>query len=720
MAASPLSLRSPVTPPYDEDYSQGRSPMGGMFEPGVRTNSPTTACPLPVPTMTFSPPASPRGVGRTTKMPMRLRSNSGLSLHTNEDAFRRYTDYNPDGSPRSPTFGTGLWSSLDGVSTNLRRGYFAPPPVMEAEPETKLPIPDFLGREVFQMILGNGPASLRFFRFAQRRGSGPDVEFLLRIQEYARSLVHFGKQASTMPTPANLPSSVNKALNDDMKQLTNAVLPGLETLFAESTRCVERRVARTVYPAFVRHQLAHAISAAMAGGARVGGLKYPGLAESFCLVDALGPDYPVVAVSDAFVSLTGYPKTEAVSRNCRFMQGPLTDRDAVKRLRETVARQEESLELVLNYRRDGTPYWNLLFTCPLTDASGDLRYYLGGQVDVSRGVGDCKDLLRILNSGPPPVPDEAKEVAAAAASGRESRVSRRMSRAGSRERKQERRMSLRSRDSLHNKGPKKSLFQPFRKHAAAHLNSNNSNNSSNNNNQENVQQQKHNVDLVLEQLQTVSTSEERLSLASAPTDPVYPAYSRLIVLQHTDGPSGFPPRSSSLPADPNKRKTSQQLSVAFCSAAALDALGLGLFADSVAHRDIFAVLSDLADSPSVTKSFRNTVRERILRDGKSATLDIMLGGGYLARKGSLIGLGGGGGGSSGGGRSSRADDMDGSRAGGGGGARRHGRPVSRSGFASLVGDAGGKMEKLTSHWTPLKTADERVDWVVVIITPMTK
>ncbi|GJD00576.1 K+-channel erg-like protein [Colletotrichum higginsianum IMI 349063] len=701
--ASPMSLRSPVTPPYDEDYSQG-SPKG-MFEPGVR-NSPTSSA-LPVPTMTLSPPASPRAA-RTSKMPMRLRSNSGLSLHTNEDAFRRYTDYNPDGSPRSPTFGTGLWSSLDGVSTSLRRSFA--PPVMEVEPET-LPIPDFLGREVFQMILGNTAASQRFFHFAQSRGSGPDVEFLLRIQEYSRSLAQFGKQASAMPTPANLPSAVNKALNADMKQLTNAVLPGLETLFAESTRCVERRIARTIYPAFVKHQLAFSTSAAMAGGARVGSFKYPGLAESFCLADALGPDYPVVAVSDAFVAVTGYPKTEAVSRNCRFLQGSLTDRDAVKRLRDSVAREEESLELVLNYHRDGTPYWNLLFTCPLTDASGKLRYYLGGQVDMSQGVGDYKDLLRILNSGPPPVLDEAKEDA----SGRESRVSRRMSRAGSRERKQERRTSLRSRDSLHNKGPKKSLFQPFRKHAAAHHNSNNNTENQENAQQQQQQQQHNNVDVVLEQLQTVSTSEERLSLAS-PIDPAYPAYSRLIVLQHTDGPSGFPPRSSSLPADPNKRKATQ-LSVAFCSAAALDALGLGLFADSIAHRDIFAVLSELADSPSVTKSFRNTVRERILRDGKSATLDIMLGGGYLARKGSLIGLGGGGGGG-GGGRSSRADDADGGS--GGGGARRHGRPASRSGFASLVGDAGGKMEKLTSHWTPLKTADERVDWVVVIITPMMK
>ncbi|GKT45195.1 phototropin-1 [Colletotrichum spaethianum] len=482
-----------------------------------------------------------------------------------------------------------------------------------------------------------------------------------------------------MPTPTNLPSTVSKSLKADMKQLTSSVLPGLESLFAESTRCVEQRVARTVYPAFIKHQLAISTSEFL-NGAR-DGFTYPGLAESFCLADVLTPDFPVVAASDAFGSVTGYSKTEALSKNCRFLQGSLSDQNAIKRIRDTIAREEESLELVLNYHRDGTPYWSLLFICPLMDISGKLRYYLGGQINVSASVGDCKDLLRILTSGP--ALGETREET----SGRESRASRRMSRAGSHERKHERRASLRNRDSLHNKGPKKSLFQPFRKHAMQ-----------NTDNQENTSPSQ-GVGLGLEQLLTVSSSEEQLSVSTR-MDPVYSAYSRLIILQNTDGPSGFPPRSSSLPADPTKRKAAQ-LSVAYCSNAALEALGLSHFADNITHRDIFTVLSELADSPSITKSFKNTVRERILRDGKSATLDIMLGGGYLARKGSLMGFGGG--------RASK-DDSEGFT-------KKHNRPASRSGFASLVGEA-GKMEKFISHWTPLKGAEEKVEWIVVIITPV--
>ncbi|KAF6835623.1 hypothetical protein CMUS01_05711 [Colletotrichum musicola] len=668
---SSMSRRSPVTPPYDDDYNQ--SPKS-LLEPGLKI-TPPSAC-LPVPTMTFSPPGTPRSA-RPNKVSLRLRSNSGLSLHTNEEAFRRYTDYNPDGSPRSPTFGPGTWSSLDSVSTSLRRSFG--PPVMEVEPTETLPIPDFLGREVFQMILGNASTSQRFFQFAQHRGCGADIEFLLRVEEYSRCLTQFGKQATAMPTPINMPSPVTKSLNADMKQLTGAVLPGLESLFAESKRCVEQRVARSIYPAFVKNQLALCTSAALTA---TRGPKYPGLRESFCLTDALSSEIPIIAASDAFVSLTGYSKVEALPRNCRFLQGGLTDQDAIKRIRDTVSREEESVELILNYRRDGTPFWNLLFTCPLLDSCGKLRYYLGGQINVSDSIDGYKDLLRVLNFGP-----ALEEASKDDSSGRESRSSRRMSRTSSRERKTERRTSLRNRDSLHNKGPKKSLFQPFRKHTT----------NANNRDQENASPSQ-GVGLGLEELLTVSGSEERLSLGSQ-AETVFEAYSRFIVLQNTEGPSGFPPRTSSLPADPSKRKAAQ-LSVAFCSAGALEALGLGLVADSITHRDIFSVLSEVADSPSITKSFKNTVRERVVRDGKSATLDIMLGGGYLARKGSLIGLGG---------RTSK-DGSDGS-------GKKHGRPVSRSGFASLVGDA-GKMEKLTSYWTPLKNAEEKVEWIVLIIAPM--
>lgn len=48
--------------------------------------------------------------------------------------------------------------------------------------------------------------------------------------------------------------------------------------------------------------------------------------RSFCLANALNGDYPLVYVSPGFVELTGYTREECLGRNCRFLQGPETDR----------------------------------------------------------------------------------------------------------------------------------------------------------------------------------------------------------------------------------------------------------------------------------------------------------------------------------------------------------------------------------------------------------
>ena len=95
------------------------------------------------------------------------------------------------------------------------------------------------------------------------------------------------------------------------------------------------------------------------------------------------PDNPVVFANDAFCRMTGYARQEIVGRNCRFLQGPDTDRDAVARVREAVA-TAEAIEIDLrNYRKDGTPFWNRLLLAPVRDAAGELTYFFASQVDTS-------------------------------------------------------------------------------------------------------------------------------------------------------------------------------------------------------------------------------------------------------------------------------------------------------------------------------------------------
>ncbi|RYC29647.1 PAS domain-containing protein [Lichenibacterium minor] len=95
------------------------------------------------------------------------------------------------------------------------------------------------------------------------------------------------------------------------------------------------------------------------------------------------PDNPIVFVNDAFCRLTGYPREEIVGRNCRFLQGPDTDRDTVARLRAGVDNRESIRIDILNYRKTGETFWNRLLMAPVRDAQGELAYFFASQVDVT-------------------------------------------------------------------------------------------------------------------------------------------------------------------------------------------------------------------------------------------------------------------------------------------------------------------------------------------------
>jgi len=94
-------------------------------------------------------------------------------------------------------------------------------------------------------------------------------------------------------------------------------------------------------------------------------------------------DNPIIYVNAAFERLTGYRRDEVVGRNCRFLQGPLTDPRDVGALRDAVA-CETRIEIdLLNHRKDGSAFWNRLLVAPVFDAAGTARYFIASQHDVT-------------------------------------------------------------------------------------------------------------------------------------------------------------------------------------------------------------------------------------------------------------------------------------------------------------------------------------------------
>jgi PAS domain-containing protein len=98
-----------------------------------------------------------------------------------------------------------------------------------------------------------------------------------------------------------------------------------------------------------------------------------GISEVFCLTDPNMKDHPIIYASKEFFRLTQYGRDYAIGRNCRFLQGPQTGSDSVFRLGRAIRDGKEVCETILNYRRDGTPFLNLLLMAPLRDDRGNIK-----------------------------------------------------------------------------------------------------------------------------------------------------------------------------------------------------------------------------------------------------------------------------------------------------------------------------------------------------------
>jgi PAS domain S-box-containing protein len=105
---------------------------------------------------------------------------------------------------------------------------------------------------------------------------------------------------------------------------------------------------------------------------------------------------PIIYANEGFERLTGYAKNEVVGRNCRFLQGPNTDPDAVRTIRNSLAKGTECTVQLLNYRKDGTPFWNRLSITPLRNKRGEITHFVGIQSDVTAQK-EAEESLRIAN-----------------------------------------------------------------------------------------------------------------------------------------------------------------------------------------------------------------------------------------------------------------------------------------------------------------------------------
>ncbi|KAK8124292.1 uncharacterized protein PG998_000051 [Apiospora kogelbergensis] len=263
-------------------------------------------------------------------------------------------------------------------------------------------MPEFFSEEAFQTVLYNPITARELQKFSEQRLCGENVAFLAQVGQYQDSLGALSAQLATIhksfisdqsSTQITAPRELLLSTHREIKNTVAHTFTSMESLFTDLQKRIEHTVFTDVYPRFVREKVSLSAIQALANDRH----KYQGLGDCFCLSDPNKADNPIAFASDGFVKVTGYSRREVVPRNCRFLQGPQTDRETVRNMKLALDARKETVELVLNYKKNGDPFWNLLFMAPLFDETGTLAFFLGGQVNCSTTIHSNTDVMKVLS-----------------------------------------------------------------------------------------------------------------------------------------------------------------------------------------------------------------------------------------------------------------------------------------------------------------------------------
>ncbi|KAG6040770.1 hypothetical protein E4U41_007145 [Claviceps citrina] len=127
---------------------------------------------------------------------------------------------------------------------------------------------------------------------------------------------------------------------------------------------------------------------------------------AFVVCDVTMNDCPIVYVSDNFQNLTGYSRHDIVGQNCRFLQAPdgkveagskreFVDEGAVYNLKNMIQDGREVQQSLINYRKGGKPFLNLLTMIPIPWDTDEIRYFIGFQIDLV----ECPDAISSQERG---------------------------------------------------------------------------------------------------------------------------------------------------------------------------------------------------------------------------------------------------------------------------------------------------------------------------------
>ncbi|KAI5778775.1 hypothetical protein EDC01DRAFT_756590 [Geopyxis carbonaria] len=337
---------------------------------------------MPSSTTTYKPYRAP------TPSPSRRYSNHAMftgstsGSHSHAGSSQRRPHSPPNTSSTASSGGAGVYipvdepHSYDLLAPTASTIQHTPSASIEAQTER------LMGRAHLKTILTRPALLAEFADFLMKRdGNGVKLlVYYLDAQKALKALAYANAIAAGLEAVPGMEwseSGVESVIANEVEERAERAFSALEEELAA--------YVTSVYISIITHNVTARITGTLRPQLRA---AVDGLGESFCLTDPSRPDNPIVFQSAEFNRVTQYGTSYAISRNCRFLQGPRTDPRAVSRLGAAIRAGKETSEVFLNYRRDGSAFVNLLMVAPLRDGKGEVRYFVGAQVDVTQLVVD--------------------------------------------------------------------------------------------------------------------------------------------------------------------------------------------------------------------------------------------------------------------------------------------------------------------------------------------
>ena len=108
--------------------------------------------------------------------------------------------------------------------------------------------------------------------------------------------------------------------------------------------------------------------------------------DGIVVAEQEGEDNILIYVNKSFETLTGYSRDDILYQDCRFLQAGDRDQIGLQLIREAIASGLPTRQILRNYRKDGSHFWNELSITPVFNEADRLTYFIGVQKDVSAQV----------------------------------------------------------------------------------------------------------------------------------------------------------------------------------------------------------------------------------------------------------------------------------------------------------------------------------------------